>query len=95
MWRFITPKDDRLLGRANDLEIAKRHGRDQSLVQKGRMKLGIPSTKRGWSAEEIAQLGGELDSVLARRFGRTEKAILSKRLALHSPILEAQRRADE
>ena len=83
------------MGTASGVENAKRLGRDLGSVHKRCMKLGLPSSKRGRSAEEIAQLGGELDSVLARRFGRTEKAILSKRLALHSPILEAQRRADE
>jgi hypothetical protein len=57
-------------------------------VQSHRLKLGIPwinPARRPWTGDELQLLGTLPDAVLATKFRRTEKAILSKRLALRIP----------
>ena len=77
-----------MLGTASDADIARRLGRSKSSIQSRRLKLGIKwvnPNRRAWTPEEIQLLGKERDAILAEKFHRTEKAILSKRLALKIP----------
>jgi hypothetical protein len=61
-------------------------------VQSRRLKLGIEwvnPARRNWTNDELQLLGTLPDAILSEKFQRTEKAILSKRLALKIPKLKS------
>src|SRR5205823_3760159 len=87
-----TPEEDRLVGIAKDIDIAKRLGRTPKAVAERRRDLGrlFASPHRGWTASEERLLGTAPDSVVAGRIRRTRKVVKHRRAALNVPAFNAR-----
>ena len=80
--RAWTPKEDRLLGRLNNMELAQKLGRTRSFVENRRKRLKIPVPKPHWrffTAAEDALLGTASDAVVAKRLGRHPSSVQARR----------------
>lgn len=90
-------REIRLLGRFNDLEVARRLARTKKEVWHQRQALKIPPLKprppfKAWTRPEERLLGKFPDDVLAKRLGRTPTAIRNRRAILGIPQLNPKYR---
>ncbi len=79
------PEELALLGKYSDAEVAKMTGRHFGTVWQKRNDLGIPQPSlrfRRWTRAEDKQVGTDTDAEIARRLGRTEMAVKSRRAIL-------------
>ena len=84
--KLWTSEEDKLLGTAPDLELAKMLGRSVAAVAYRRNTLGIRAPNyhylRPWTSEEESLLGSMPDAELAARLGRTIEAVYERRIGL-------------
>lgn len=82
--RIFTAKEDALLGKASDKEIAEATGRYASAIWTRRKRLGIvnPKSTYNWTPEQIALLGTASDDVIAEQTGRSLSSVANKRCRL-------------
>jgi hypothetical protein len=94
--RLWTDKEDKLLGTARDIDIAKKIRRSHSAVRYRRNILGIPAWNvtyfKPWTPDEDALLGTIPDRKLARKLKRTFLAVQYRRELKKIPPIEPQRR---
>ncbi len=79
-----------MAGAARDEQFATQI--QSARIEGERQGISNPES-RGWTAEEIAQLGTATDAEVAARIGRTPSAVVQKRIALGIPRWRVQRRA--
>jgi len=87
-YRNWDPRNDHLLGKLRDEEVARRTGCRVQTVRVRRHRLGIPiaqSQRRSWVPHEEALLGKASDTAVAAKLGRTESAVSQHRQALGIP----------
>jgi hypothetical protein len=61
-----------------DLQKLKKVGRTATCVKNKRMQLGVAAFFVRWTRAEIALLGTDTDSNVARLLGRTEEAVTAE-----------------
>ncbi len=83
-----TRREEQLLGRFRDAEIARRIGRSTRAVRMRRLSRGIPcpgASYRFWKPEEETIVGTKADREIAQVLGRSVRSVIHRRLKLRRP----------
>src|SRR6266536_1882458 len=81
--RFWTPEEEKLLGTAPDVEIARQLNRTVLGVATRRRELGLQfrhTLVRPWTKADLKLLGTAPDQEIAGRLGRSATAVAGQRL---------------
>jgi hypothetical protein len=74
-----TEEELALIGTDCDRAIGRKEGKCTGVVQRVRIKLGIPGTICHWTEEDHSWLGTDTDCAIAEALGRTEEAVRVRR----------------
>jgi hypothetical protein len=77
--------EDKLLGKESDIKVAKKLGISHASVRSRRLELRIPAKQRMWTSEMIEELRHHSNEFMARKYGKSLRAVKVKRYKLGIP----------